>query len=128
MSKQDVISLENTRFREHLRENDGGSAFLGYLYAELVIADAINSEDGTEDLTLGMPDLAVMITADGKPFVSFPPKRAKDGELVRRQNGNVVDAYFTASAKSREVITSLVFAIPTVSRSVERYLRKQDAA
>ena len=38
----DLVSLEGTRFNEAIRHNDGGSIFLGYLYAELTVDGALD--------------------------------------------------------------------------------------
>ena len=112
MSKNDFVSLENSRFNECIRPNEGGSVFLGYLYTELTV-HGILAED--EDLKIGMPDLQVRITVDGKPRVDFPSdlKEIRDADRW-------VPRYFTASKASREALTQLVFSIPAVSRAVEK--------
>lgn len=112
----DLVSLDNVRFNESITVNDGGSTFLGYLYAELCV-EGILDED--EDLKIGMPDLQVRITRDGKPRVDFPA----DKKEVRGEE-RWIARYFTASAASRDTLTRLVFALPAVSRAVERAERK----
>lgn len=127
MSKQsgtDVVSLENTRFNESVNTNPQGSVFLGYLYAELVVQDVF----GDEDLKIGMPDLQVRITRSGKPRVDFPLKRDDRGRFVENRDGNPVASYFTASRATRELLTKLVFALPAVSRAVERSERTRQSA
>lgn len=114
MSTQ-IVSLDSTRFNEAVRSNPEGSIFLGYLYAELVIAGVL---DGSEDLKIGMPDLQVRITRDGKPRVDFPA----DLKQVRGEE-RWIARYFSANAATRETLTRLVFALPAVSRAVERALR-----
>lgn len=114
-----IVSLENTRFNEAIRSNPQGSIFLGYLYAELVVADVLDGED----LKIGMPDLQVRITRDGTPRVDFP----QDLKEIRGEE-RYVARYFTASKRSREALTSLVFALPAVSRAVERAERKRQSA
>lgn len=121
----DIVSLESTRFNEAIRHNDGGSIFLGYLYAELTIDGVL--DDG-EPLKVGMPDMQVRITRDGKPRVDFPLKRDESGEYVKSRDDNFVASYFTASKGTRELLTTLVFSIPAVSRAVEKAERKRVAA
>lgn len=111
----DIVSLENTRFNESINVNPEGSVFLGYLYAELVVADVFDGED----LKIGMPDLQVRITRDGKPRVDFP----SDRKTIRGEE-RWISRYFTANRATRELLTQLVFALPAVSRAVERAMRK----
>jgi len=141
----DVLKLTNARFTPYRGPtNPGGSIFRGYLYAELVVRDAL---DNDVDLKIGMPDLQVRTTANGHPRVEFPKEhkiirdfrssaqREKDegtratlaehaahldtleakGIIVRKWVAN----YFSASAATREAITTLVFALPCVSNAVE---------
>ncbi len=114
-----IVSLEETRFNESVTLNPQGSIFLGYLYAVLVVAGAL----GEEDLKIGMPDLQVRITVDGAPRIDFP----SDVKTIRGEKKRV-SRYFTASAASREFLTNAVFALPAVSRAVERAERKRTAA
>ena len=129
-----LVSLDNPRFKESIQINPKGSIFLGYLYVELVLAGVLDGED----LKIGMPDLQVKITVDGKPRVDFPQDELVlvDGKFVRAirneqkelLNAGVhadaptkwVDRYFPASAKTREAVTALAFSIPNVGRSVDR--------
>lgn len=114
-----IVSLENTRFNESIQINPQGSIFLGYLYAELVVSDVLDGED----LKIGMPDLQVRITRDGAPRVDFP----QDLKEIRGEE-RWVARYFSASKATREALTILVFALPAVSRAVERAERKRSAA
>ena len=141
----DVISLTDARFTPYRGPtNPLGSKFLGYLYAWLIVKDAI--ANGV-DLKIGMPNLQVRITANGYPRVDFPKdhvivrdsrtraerledessvpfaeypahldKLEKDGVIERKW----VAQYFSASGATREAITTLVFALPCVSDAVER--------
>jgi len=113
------VSLENTRFNESIHINDGGSIFLGYLYGELTVEGILDGED----LKIGMPDLQVRITVDGAPRVDFP----QDLKEIRGES-RYVARYFSASKTTREALTTLVFALPAVSRAVERAERKRAAA
>jgi hypothetical protein len=114
-----IVSLENTRFNEAIRHNDGGSVFLGYLYAELVVAGILA---GDESLKIGCPDLQVRITVNGQPRIDFP----QDLKQVKGKP-TWVARYFSASKATREEITRLVFSIPAVSSAVETALREQAA-
>lgn len=118
MSNQ-IVSLEGTRFNESIHANPEGSVFLGYLYAELVIAGVL--DDG-EDLKIGMPDLQVRITRDGKPRVDFPA----DLKQVRGEE-RWIARYFSANSATRETLTRLAFSLPAVSRAVERAERARSA-
>ena len=113
------VSLEDTRFTESIQINPKGSIFLGYLYAALVIAGVLPDD---HDLKIGMPDLQVRITVDGSPRIDFPA----DEKLVNGEK-RWVDRYFSASKQTREALTTLVFALPCVSRAVERAERKRAA-
>ncbi len=116
----ELISLEETRFNESITVNPQGSLFLGYLYSVLVIAGVL---PGGEDWKIGMPDLQVRITVDGTPRIDFP----SDVKTIRGTSKRVA-RYFTASAASREFLTNAVFALPAVSRAVERAERLRAAA
>jgi hypothetical protein len=119
MSKS-IVSLDSARFNEAIRLNEGGSTFLGYLYAELVVEGVL--DDGA-DLKIGMPDLQVRITADGAPRVDFPA----DLKEVRGEE-RWIARYFSANRETRETLTRLAFSLPAVSRAVERAERKRSAA
>jgi len=120
MSKNDFVSLENSRFNESIHLNEGGSVFLGYLYTEFTVHGVLGDD---EDLKIGMPDLQVRITRDGKPRVDFP----QDLKEIRGEE-RWIARYFTASKATREALTQLVFTIPAVSRAVEKSERKRNAA
>ncbi len=109
----EIVSLENSRFNESIHLNEGGSIFLGYLYTEFTVHGVLG--DDAEDLKIGMPDLQVRITRDGKPRVDFP----QDLKEIRGEE-RWVARYFTASKATREALTTLVFSIPAVSRAVEK--------
>jgi hypothetical protein len=148
------ITLENTRFNECVRTNPKGSTFLGYAYTELTVPGAL--DDGS-DLKVGMPDIEVRKTVDGKPRVDFPEdlkilrdnrsddERAHDaeegfpflrGDIVPNHlvdeipegcETKRVARYFSANAETREAITDAVFALPQVSRAVEKSAPKRSA-
>lgn len=113
-------TLEETRFVESITLNPEGSIFLGYLYAKCVVEGAL---PGGADLEIGMPDIQVRITVDGKPRIDFP----SDVKTIRGKAKRVA-RYFSASAASREFLTNAVFALPAVSRAVERAERARVAA
>lgn len=114
------IVLENNRFNESIRLNEGGSIFLGYLYSEVTFVGGL--ADG-EDFKIGCPDLEVRITVAGTPRVDFPTEEKEiKGETKR------VAKYFSASKGTREALTAMVFALPQVSRAVEKAERKREAA
>jgi hypothetical protein len=113
-----MISLENTRFNPCVKQNDGGSTFLGYLgYCDLVVEDGI---DEGEDLSMGLPDIEVRITVEGKQRIDFPEDErswtGRDGEDVEKR----VARYFTSNAASRRALTAAVFALPSVKRAVKQ--------
>ncbi len=114
------ITLEETRFNESIKLNPEGSIFLGYQYGVLVVEGAL---PGGEDLKIGMPDLQVRITVDGKPRIDFP----SDVKTIRGQSKRVA-RYFSANAATREFLTNAIFALPAVSRAVERAERLRVAA
>lgn len=121
----DGITLENSRFNQHVKINPEGSIFLGYLYTELCIeTDAL----GGDPVKIGMPDLQVRLTVDGHPRIEFP----KDEKLIQDKNGNSkkrwVARYFSASKATRNALTTLVFALPAVSRAVELAERERENA
>ena len=115
-----MIKLVNTRFNQSIAHNPKGSTFLGYLYAELSVKDGI--APGV-DLEIGMPDLQVRITRNGKPRVDFPTDLKEIDGVERR-----VARYFTASAASRDAVTAAAFGIPEVSCAVEIAERSRAAA
>ena len=116
----DLVSLEGARFNEAIRHNEGGSIFLGYLYAELTVDGVLDDGD---PLKMGMPDMQVRITREGKPRVDFPSDLKEINGEERR-----VSRYFTASKGTRELLTTLVFSIPAVSRAVEKAERARKTA
>lgn len=112
------IQLENTRFNECVKQNDGGSTFLGYLgYSDLVVEDGIGEG---EDLSMGMPNIEVRITVGGAQRIDFPESEQtwtdKQGEEVTKR----VAHYFSSNAVSRKAITRAVFALPSVKRAQKK--------
>ena len=115
----DLVTLEDTRFRECVRPNDGGSRFLGYLYGKIVVRDVF---DVGEHLMIGLPDIKVRITVEGKPRIDFPStvRTDADGNVVMKDGIAVRDEhYFSANAVTRSALTVLVFQLPAVQRAVE---------
>jgi hypothetical protein len=112
-------TLENCRFTENLQFNDGGSVFLGYLDADVVVPDALGE---AADMRISLHDLRVRLTADDQLPAVSPASREftnRDGEKRRR-------AHYWVDGATHQWIVAQVFNLPAVIRAYERAHRMCD--
>ena len=111
-TKNNPSHLENVSFRSHVRANDNGRTFVGYVDLTIVAPSAL--PDGS-DLMLTITDVELAINSELKPVISFKSKK-----VVREGRD---DAYFpyaySRNAATRAWLTAALFALPEVQRAIK---------